>query len=733
MIEFFQVFISFCAVLALSVFAARQLKVNSGLVPLPMLCAVMILCVLGGYVGILYQTALAIHIVALAAVVYMVITRKKGGFKHILNPSFLLFAAGGFCLLVFLAVRTPVMMAWDEYSMWGTAVKMTKAEHMIFSAVETGFPFAVTQKPGLPILSYFFNFFGEYFAWKMYFAYDLLLLSIFSTSISALKSKKWQIIVPTVLSMFLLNFLHVYTRFTHFDNTYLSSYADFPMAYLAGGAVVFYFSASALYRKNTTTHKFCVAVSLPLSLIVTGVALCKDTGLALAFIAAAIICADLFIIQPKTAQDGEKIVLGTPFKARVLLSKLITAVSMFGSVIVMFVVSSMYLSSLGFSQGNVGGVSNLGYAGMIIEGMKQLLGLPPSEAGAPFVESFASIKSDMIKMFFPTFLGGLPSGTINMWGSGFAVMLMVLAICAGVAILCKDSFTRVTAIIYGVVSTVGFLAYYVFIGFTYVYVFKTGITDYNRYINTYYIFWLCGAFALIAIGASKGSYIKNSLTLGTIALSSLWLLRFTQLVQPQLCIIDYSDILYAEVYSMKTRAQAVQEQVEPGDKIFFVDSVDIGLDWFRYHYEFYPENILTYSNGGGSFADANRLSEQKYEEFINYGGYAMPMEEVAAYLVMYECEYMFIDLGSLEFFDGYKELFSDGGLAAQNGETILYKVNVTGTPQYREMQPEDTTYAWEVDENGEVVLNNDYDTRYMMVNATECVSLTPVEMEVPSA
>lgn len=46
----------------------------------------------------------------------------------------------------------------------------------------------------------------------------------------------------------------------------------------------------------------------------------------------------------------------------------------------------------------------------------------------------------------------------------------------------------------------GFAAYYIFIGFTYVYVFSEAaeMTDYNRYIYPYYTGWLLAALAIFA-------------------------------------------------------------------------------------------------------------------------------------------------------------------------------------------------------------------------------------------
>ncbi len=725
MIALFQTFISFFAVIILSAFAAKKTGMNAGFAPLPTMSAIMIFCVLLGYFGFLPIAVWIVLLSAVLALFYLIITAKKDGFNFLLQPGFMLFCFAGAVFLVYLFIRRPVAQEWDEFSMWATSAKMTKMGDAIFSSVQSGFPWPTTQKPGLPTLSYFFNFFGEFEEWRMYAAYDILIVSVWSAAISGLKRKHWHIAVPTSILMFLLQYFHVYTRNIYSDFTYISSYADYPMALLCAGMLIWYYNAARCYKLKESTLSFCKRMILPLFLISGAIALCKDTGLALAFIASVIIAADLLFVTDKNSEFYVKL-----FSLKNILPKFAVIFAMFFGAIFVFVSSSIYLSSLGNSQGSVGGSSDLGYVSMLIEGTKQLLGLNAGPAGEPFVETFQIVQGQMIAYLFPA-AEGLPSNSITMIGPGIMVFLLIMAICLSIALLCKDKLMRKSAISYAVFSTLGFLAYYIFIGFTYVYVFKAGITDYNRYVNTYYMMWLGGALILFAIAAVQGSKIKNSLTLGVFVLTFGFLFRYNQLVQPQLSLVSYPDAVYFEVNEIYDTADLIQEYVEPGANIFYVNNGDNGLNWFRYHYALMPENILMYSNGGGMFADPRYFESLDANAYYANQLYVMTREEFAAYLALYECEYVFIELGHSEFYQGYRALFSDGGDASYTNRTLLYKVNITGEPVYEELTSEDVNYAWELTENGEVDVNKNYDTRMKMVNALDCVSLTPVEMEMP--
>ncbi len=724
MLAFLQTFLSFFAIVVLSAFIARKTQINAGFMPIFVMSAVMVFCVLLGYLGFLPFAVIVIFILAFAALLHMILTYKKGGFDVLLTPGFMLFCFAGLAFIAYLSIRTPIAHDWDELSMWATAAKLTKEGNAIFSSVPSGFPWPTTQKPGLPTLSYFFNFFGDFEAFRVYAAYDLLIVSVWSAAISGLKRKHWFLAVPCSIMMFLLNYLHIYTRIIFVDYTYITSYADYPMALLCVGMLAWYFNAARLYKLEKSTAEFCKLITLPLFTISMAIALCKDTGLALAFIAGAIISADLLFANKKCDETHV-----SNFNLKCLLPKFITIIFMFLGPILIFISSSLYLSSLGNTQGSVGGSSDMGYSAMLIEGTKQLLGMPAGASGERYVSTFNEISALMVQYFLPTQPFKLINDATKTF-PGIYILIFVVALCVLCAFLCKDKLLKKSTVLYAVFSSLGFIIYYIFIGFTYVYVFKVGITDYNRYINTYYILWVGGAIVLCVLCAVQKSYFKNLLTLCVFALTFAGLYRYNSLVHPHLSFVNYPDTAYLEMHKEYDRANLIAQHTEPNTNVFYVNNTDNGYHWFLNHYALFPHNTLMYSNGGGMFADPSNFTTVSAEEYIDIGYPVISLEEFAAYLAYYECDYIFIDNAKTEFYESYGELFSDGAHAHQNGETLLYKVNIESEPIYEELTPSDVYYDYEINENGQVNTNSNYDTRLKLSNALECVSLTPVEMEM---
>ena len=123
MTAFLQTCTSFLAIAVLAAFAARQTKLPAGLAPLPVVCGVMVWLVLWGYLGLLVPAAIAVLVLAAAALGWMLATARRGGFRKLLAPGFVVFCLASLGFLTLFAVRQPVAQGWDEFSLWATAVK----------------------------------------------------------------------------------------------------------------------------------------------------------------------------------------------------------------------------------------------------------------------------------------------------------------------------------------------------------------------------------------------------------------------------------------------------------------------------------------------------------------------------------------------------------------------------------------------------------------------------------
>ena len=169
-------------------------------------------------------------------------------------------------------------------------------------------------------------------------------------------------------------------------------------------------------------------------------------------------------------------------------------------------------------------------------------------------------------------------------------MLLILSILLA-AFLLGDKRMRVRTAWTALWSTLGFAAFYIFTGFTYVYVFKEelayGLGDYNRYIYPYYAGWL--VFAVTMLCASLKNAKPGSLgTLFLLALCGGCIWRADAYLQPQLTVLDYPDSHYAGRRLQVEQVEAAKHYLTRDDKVFIVSMTQQGVGWFQLYYEFIP-------------------------------------------------------------------------------------------------------------------------------------------------
>ena len=133
---------------------------------------------------------------------------------------------------------------------------------------------------------------AQFVQWKVFAAYDILMFAVFAAGLSVLERRHWHIAVPAAAVMCLLPFLMtMYFREINMVTVYISAYADLPMGLLFGAPLALYFSQE---EKTPAVLWTCV-------MGVAFVSITKDTGFALALVAAAILCFDLIFVQAKNS------------------------------------------------------------------------------------------------------------------------------------------------------------------------------------------------------------------------------------------------------------------------------------------------------------------------------------------------------------------------------------------------------------------------------------------------
>ncbi len=603
MIGIFEALLAFALVIAFSIFVSVRFRVASGAAPLAVLCTSVLWYTVCACAGLLFPAAVVWIAAGGAAAGWAVWRRGQVAKAQLLTPSFVFFLLAGLAVILLMGIRQPLFMEWDEFSFWGIAPKVVKETNMLYVTADTEMR-VITYAPGLVLLSHLFEFIGAEFApWKVYAAYDILLFAIYAAALSCCRKKHWHIAVLGGTIMVLLPYLMtVYMRNVYVETAYLSSYADIPMGLLFGAPLALYFTQRDKGAPVLLTA--CAAIAMT--------CLSKEMGFALALIAAALIAFDVLFVNRDTPRIG-------PLPA--LAARLVWCVALAASAVVPYVGWARYRSSVtGASVTELGGSQNMQMFEMLFTGLKELIGIDRTER-------FSRVMGQMWQAFYSTSLSefsvGSTSSGIGKYfnGSGLVITLVILVV-LGLALLYAEKAYRPAVAWFTLFSTLGFAAFYIFTGFTYIYIFHEWqeMTDYNRYIYPYYLGWMLAAVAILCfvLRGARGKVVAAG-GLSALMLFSVW--RTAALVPANLSVVDYPESYFAVRRDKIAEIEQVKELLSPQDKVFYVAMGDDGKGWFTTYYEAYPDLVLDYSFGGGSltaaleeslFVDENELGIDKY-------------------------------------------------------------------------------------------------------------------------
>ena len=482
MIAFVEMTVTFAALTALCLFLNTKMRLAAGLTPLFVLYGTMVWYSTLGSVHMLVPAGIVWFGAAAAACVWLWRKHKDIRWREFFSPAMVYFLLASLAVIVLFAVRRPIFNEWDEFSFWGIAPKVVKTENQLYT-YNPGEMRVSTFVPGIIMLDYAFQFLGSVFVpWKVYAAYDILFFAVFAAAISMLGRRHWHIAVPAAAVLTLVPYMvSVYQRGIYVQTTYMNAYSDIPMGLLFGAGLVLYFAP----RKKTPV------LMTGAVLAVTASCLSKDMGFALCLIAAAIICFDLLFVQKEDVPF---------FRLKGLGGKLCWCASLVGAPLAAFFGWAAHMSVvLGSNRFDIGGSADMGMVQMVTTGIAELLGIGRTQK---FTDIMELMKSAFFNTRLTMFSVGAPDSTLGRIfnGSGFITVLLILSILLA-AFLLGDKRMRVRTAWTALWSTLGFAAFYIFTGFTYVYVFKEelayGLGDYNRYIYPYYAGWLVFAVTML--------------------------------------------------------------------------------------------------------------------------------------------------------------------------------------------------------------------------------------------
>ena len=358
-----------------------------------------------------------------------------------------------------------------------------------------------------------------------------------------------------------------------------------------------------------------------------------------------------------------------------------------------------YLVAKNSSGGGVG-ETTAALSDVVVNGIRILLGQPVEGFFAERKPQFLQAIADMGAQFWTD------AGNMSMVGQGRNVVILILAVFLLAVLLAPCLKARLRVVCAAVCSTLCFLGYNLMLALSYGFIFKPfqaeSLTDYNRYIYSYYIGWFLIALACLVLVlqpytemvrfrmkdgpavAFKCSAPRFALAGqgAVLLLAAAMLFRLNQLVLPQLSVLGFSDSEFADRRVERAEAQLVCSYLEPDDRVFYVSQGDNGEGWFSAVFDFYPilvdysGVVSTMEGGGGTFGLPElRPAEEGVKQYY-YHPYTA--QRLADTIRENGCTVLYLQQIDDIFVTSYAGLFTDGLAAAQNGETLLYRVTDDG-------------------------------------------------------
>lgn len=554
-------FIALLAVLAFAFALSALFKIKPAFTPLVSLAVLVDLSVMFALVnmlkaGVAFSYGLAFGLFAFA--LYKNRDSLKEKVRRFFSPGVILFAVSCLAMLAFLAYKQPLMYEWDEFSFWGISQKLVKNRDALYTYYKSSM-IGNSTPPTLAVLSYFFQRFNPAFTeWISYFGYDVMFFACYAAFTAPFEKKSWNSAFAVYLFGFLSPYIfEVYTKIIYLEPVYISSYADIPLGVVFAGAM-----ALALFADSGKSRD--ILVVLPVLMFLT---LIKDMGFALS-------CIVIFIFF-FDAVAGKKEFSFVRLKG--FWGKCRAAASMMAVTVAAFMSWAIHMAKvMEVNRFELGGRTNMGMAQMLITGVKELLIGPKSE-------KFVIIQGQMIDAFFHTKLSFL--------GSGAVIAAIVMTLFA-LSFVLSDKTGKKRTVAMALCSAVGFVGYYIFHLFLYVYIFKDnayGLVSYNRYIYPYYIGWLCLAVFSLCLAVKNGR--KAAAKTGLFIFVAVIFRMFTYFTRYDCLFIDANQLTYTTRISVKNKADAIREYVGEDDVIYCYSGGDNSERWFMYTFEF-ADNYL---------------------------------------------------------------------------------------------------------------------------------------------
>lgn len=236
------------------------------------ICTIIVILLLFGLLGCLYQGVFFVLGIAICGIFYSLFNKKFNMLdiiKAYITPGSVIFII----IFVFLCLycRGTRFSNWDEFSHWGINTRSMIELNVLWTDPKIN-GFHLVYPPGIGLFQYFLCKLSTYNESRMYLAYDVFCLAFLIIPLKGLKFKSFY------KALIYIPFLFVFIILCGFSFT--SIYADLALAVVFGTLLYQIFGTSKCYN-----NWFLITQSLFLFILVT----IKDSGLVLSFVVLGII------------------------------------------------------------------------------------------------------------------------------------------------------------------------------------------------------------------------------------------------------------------------------------------------------------------------------------------------------------------------------------------------------------------------------------------------------------
>lgn len=641
------------ALLGLSTLLVRHTGVGPAAAPLGALSLVALVLLAGGLLNLLPLAGLILLLGGVGGLFAEGVLARRSGrpdpvMAALAHPAARVFWALAVVLAVYFARLQPDFLNFDEYSFWGTAAKLMVQNNQLYTLCDAGLPWQMTELPALPLLSYFFQFYGDFAPWRAIYAADIAMLAA-AAAVGGC-AKKARVSLPLLLGALPVpGLLSVAGHTALLSTAWLEFLGDMPAGMLFGGAVAFWLSV----RRAPLPARGLV---LPVVLLATNV---KSNTLVLALAAAGLIALDCLFFPAPDASKGPAALLRRAGFALVCLAAPLVQYMAWSSHIAVLVQRNA-------ASGGMGDTAGASLPAVALNGIKMLLGLP--------VTDYFEARRTLFWDYGAALQSAYCTRNVSMLGTGLMVTVLVGVLFGLALLLGANARARVYVLVLGAASGLCFLGYYLMLWLSYAFLLKDSAPDdlasYARYFGSYYSGWLLIALAVLALccdAAPKALWGRA----GALVTGAGLALVFGVQAEPQFTLLGVQAGEYASVRAERAEAEAAAASIQPGERVFLIRQGDEGFYWFLYNQTLRPLDLV-YGEGGATYGDPALTGEEPDAYFAPYTA-----AEFSAMLEKEEVTWLLVAKADEGFVESYHTLFTDDLAAAESGPA-LYKVTPEG-------------------------------------------------------